>query len=82
MNIEKKLTEHLNNFESAPFLFVGSGFSRRYLGLEDWHGLLRKFASFNDKPYEYYLSSTEDGAAEQVATLLANYNGPIKLDTK
>ncbi|MGG1314567.1 SIR2 family protein [Cohnella laeviribosi] len=72
MNIEKMLTEHLKNFESAPFLFVGSGFSRRYLGLEDWHGLLRKFASFSDKPYEYYLSSTENGAAEQVATLLAN----------
>jgi len=72
MNIEKMLTEHLKKFESAPFLFIGSGFSRRYLGLEDWHGLLRRFASFSEKPYEYYLSSTESGAAEQVATLLAN----------
>lgn len=72
MDIENMLSEHLKKFESAPFLFVGSGFSRRYLGLEDWHGLLRKYATFSEKPYEYYLSSTESGAAEQVASLLAN----------
>lgn len=72
MNIETMLAEHLKKFESAPFLFVGSGFSRRYLGLEDWHGLLRKFAAFSEKPYEYYLSSTENGAGEQVASLLAS----------
>ncbi|MGG3885940.1 SIR2 family protein [Brevibacillus panacihumi] len=72
MNIESMLSEHLKKFESAPFLFVGSGFSRRYLGLEDWHGLLRRFAAFSEKPYEYYLSSTKNGSAEQVASLLAN----------
>ncbi|MEO3946213.1 SIR2 family protein [Gorillibacterium sp. CAU 1737] len=72
MNIETLLSEHLKKFESAPFLFVGSGFSRRYLGLEDWHGLLRRFASFSERPYEYFVSSTESGAAEQVASLLAN----------
>lgn len=72
MDIERMLSDHLKKFESAPFLFIGSGFSRRYIGLEDWHGLLRKFATFSDKPYEYYLSSTQNGSAEQVASLLAN----------
>jgi len=72
MNIENQLSEHLKKFESAPFLFVGSGFSRRYLGLENWHDLLRRFSTFSEKPYEYYLSSTTNGDAEQVASLLAN----------
>ncbi|EJY56431.1 hypothetical protein URH17368_0864 [Alicyclobacillus hesperidum URH17-3-68] len=72
MDIEQMLSAHLKQFESAPFLFVGSGFSRRYLGLEDWHGLLRRFASFSEKPYEYYLSSTKDGRPEQIASMLAD----------
>lgn len=72
MDIQALLSDHLKKFESAPFLFVGSGFSRRYLGLENWHDLLRKFAAFSGKPYEYYQSSTTNGDAEQVATLLAN----------
>ena len=72
VDIESLLSEHLKLFKSAPFLFVGSGFSRRYLGLEDWHGLLRRFARFSEKPYEYYLSSAKDGHPEQIASMLAN----------
>ena len=46
--MENKILEYIGHYNTAPFLFVGSGFSRRYLGLEDWEGLLKRFASLND----------------------------------
>lgn len=69
MSIKEDLIAHFTGAPSAPFLFIGSGFSRRYLGLEDWSSLLQRFS--NDvKPYEYYLTSA-DGKLPRVASLLA-----------
>lgn len=68
--IKKKLIEHFATAGSAPFLFVGSGFSRRYLNLEDWAGLLRRF-TIGMKPYEYYFTSA-NGDLPLVASLIAN----------
>lgn len=59
--------DQLLAFHTAPFLFVGSGLSRRYLGLEDWKGLLELFAV---QPYKRY----EDKAASNMpntSTLVA-----------
>jgi hypothetical protein len=43
--LQDELAAHFKSFQTAPFLFVGSGMSRRYLGLENREGLLRRFAN-------------------------------------
>ncbi|MFD1170815.1 SIR2 family protein [Oceanobacillus caeni] len=70
MDIEQKLVEHLMDMDTAPFLFIGSGFSRRYLGLEDWEGLLDRFSKSVNKDFDYYLSTARNNLAK-VAELIA-----------
>jgi len=69
MSIKDDLIEIFHTRNAGPFLFVGSGFSRRYLGLEDWKGLLQKYC-LSGQPFEYYLS-TGDGTYPTAARLIA-----------
>jgi hypothetical protein len=66
-----ELFEHLSQFASAPFLFVGSGFSLRYADADNWVALLERMAGLAGKPYAYYASSA-DGDPLQTATLIAD----------
>ena len=70
MNIQKKLIEVLSQKATSPFFFLGSGFSRRYIGLEKWDELLKVFADKVGKPYGYYKSNA-NGNLPQVASLIA-----------
>lgn len=47
------LSDIFINNKRAPFLFVGSGFTRHYYNTPDWKGLLEKFAP---KPFNFYTS--------------------------
>jgi len=58
MTAFEKLSVHLSGFPTAPVLFIGSGFSRRYLGLETWEGLLSKFSALTPMPYAYYRANS------------------------
>lgn len=64
------LHEHLGRFQTAPFLFIGSGISRRYIGSDSWEELLRRFAKYTGKPFEYY-KATAMGSMEGIASRIA-----------
>lgn len=66
------LQEHLAKFNTNPYLFVGSGLSRRFLSLPTWEELLLSFfeGSKIDGDFEYYQSKS-NGALPLLATNLA-----------
>ena len=68
--MQNKILEFIGHYNTAPFLFVGSGFSRRYLGLDDWEGLLKRFATLNKVDYQYYYASS-GGKLPLIATMIA-----------
>ena len=78
MSIHTEVLKRLKAVETAPFLFVGFGLSKRYLNLENWEWSLRKFSeeiNRNQFQYDIYLSEvTEDnkeyGKLPKIAELL------------
>lgn len=74
-DLADELAAHLQG-KAAPFLFVGAGLSRRYLGVDGWEGLLRRFASLTDKPYDRYASDA-GGDFPAIATGIAQGFNPV-----
>lgn len=68
-DVKESLAARLHG-KPAPFLFVGSGLTRRYTNAEDWEGLLRFFAAQTGRPYEYYRTSA-NGDLPTVASKIA-----------
>ena len=68
----------VSHFNTIPFLFVGSGITRRYYNLPDWKGLLTEFASrVNSDRFAYraYESKAQQlgspqGVMPKIATLI------------
>lgn len=70
--ITDELTKLIRENQGNPFLFIGSGLSRRYLGLEDWKGLLEKFSVTKD--FGYYLSSANEDLAIAAGLLAKDFH--------
>ena len=60
MSIKEILSAKIYKSQQHPFLFLGSGFSKRYLHTENWEELLRKFCTQIDgNEYRYDIYATE-----------------------
>ena len=69
--IEDELVRSLNSEVTRPYLFIGSGFSRRYIGLDNWEGLLRIFAAKIGGNYDK-LSADADGKKPLIASYISS----------
>lgn len=76
MDITENLKGLIKDSPTAPFLFIGSGFSRRYLDLEDWEGLLTRFGNNLTTGFVKYASESNDNlalAAQNMAKPYSDY---------
>lgn len=76
-DIVESVVRLINGVGRSPYLFVGSGFSRRYMGTDDWVGLLRHLCSrLSDDPFrlDSYLArcpdESDNSALPSAATML------------
>ena len=78
--MKKKIVNVLKKSSTLPFIFVGSGLSRRYLETDDWSGLLRNYAeqiNGHEFAYEIYLQKVKslghkEGELPKLAELIEN----------
>ncbi len=72
MQVEKLLCQKLKENRHGPFLFLGSGFSRRYIGLPNWEELLSQFCK-GIKEFQYYLSSSNSDLPLTASKMAEDY---------
>ncbi len=72
-NFQIKVSNHLKTISTAPYLFIGSGLSNRYLNIEDWHSLLKNVSAEINMPnkFNYYFSQASNDLPK-VATIIGN----------
>ena len=72
----KQFKEHISKFSTSPFLFIGSGFSRRYLGLPTWELLLMEICVDLKlkKPYNFYKSNANSKLPKVASIIGEDFN--------
>ncbi|MDI9875045.1 SIR2 family protein [Flectobacillus rivi] len=69
---ETEFESHLKSFNTSPFLFIGSGFSSRYINSEGWASLLGNVCNEIGLPNNFhYYNSKSTNDLPQVATYMA-----------
>jgi hypothetical protein len=58
-NLQSKIKEIIDRTDAAPFLFVGTGMSKRYVDAPSWSDLLKWAASLTGKDYKRYLQEAD-----------------------
>ena len=72
-DFKKDFANHINVIGTNPYLFIGSGLSRRYLNMPTWLNLLKDFSEklLLQKGFGYYDSKSE-GNLPELASLMAS----------
>ncbi|MDT0685574.1 SIR2 family protein [Autumnicola psychrophila] len=73
---KEELKEHFSKFNTSPFLFIGSGFSRRYMGLPCWEDLLKESCANLglSKPFNYYKSNANSNLPRVASLMGKDFN--------
>lgn len=72
MAFESEFEAHLKKFNTSPYLFIGSGFSSRYINNEGWADLLSNVCNeLKLKSSFHYYKSKSSNDLTSVATLMA-----------
>jgi hypothetical protein len=71
--ITEKLSALLAANSGAPFLFIGSGFSRRYIGLEQWNELLGRFCE-GIQEFGFYASHSNSELPVAASLMADDFN--------
>ncbi|MDV3628486.1 hypothetical protein CMU78_09390 [Elizabethkingia anophelis] len=72
----EELKKHIQKFNSSPILFIGSGFSRRYLNLPTWESLLVEMTNKLSlpRPFEYYKANANSNMPEIAMKMGEDFN--------
>jgi hypothetical protein len=68
-DLQSHVKKIIDRTDAAPFLFIGTGMSKRYIDAESWDDLLRWAASLTDEPYSYYEQKAKRESSPEVENL-------------
>ena len=76
-----KIEDVVEKFNTTPFLFFGSGMTRRYYNLPDWKGLLEHFArEIRDDEFAYSIYENRASKMDTPVGLLPKVAELIQTD--